>query len=604
MDRRTAVKKKPRKAAKLLVPVMALLIVALIGAAVLYYRLGADTENAQGAIPTPSVGAPAAQSGHTADTPQPTAQLPEQPESTPYRPVELQLSVISAVESIDIVVCDADGNAVPGYFFPLEICIDGGTSHTVATDINGRYFADYMLPGSYTVSMPEYEGFVRPESVKCVVEERLDYVPIANIEEYVQVVDISQLSEEEVQPAHQQEEAPVEVEEISTTQTEEDAKAENPESEILVGGTVQGETLYTGTVRYFKYSYETGPNGFLLLADGSESEVLPIEEGGMLAYGIRKVTDYYDIDGKPIKPEDIPEGAVEGKDFYIDEYSEKVELILGEGVVDRRYSITAEESEKEVAYVSAIRVGWQEENGKIYYYDSKGRPVTGLKNIDGKLYFFDGTGARAEMIGLDVSYFNASIDWRAVKAAGIDFVIVRVAGRTWNKGILFEDEDSYRQGKDGGFYLQGAKEAGLLVGAYVYSNAVDTNEAVEEASLALEVVAKSGVTLDMPIYLDLEFSGEYPGGRADKLSLTQRAEIVKAFCSTIEEGGYQAGVYAGEDFFNRALRFADVEGYDVWYATYTYRFELPRYRGFDIWQFSESVRVNGMPDHVDMNVIF
>ena len=259
----------------------------------------------------------------------------------------------------------------------------------------------------------------------------------------------------------------------------------------------------------------------------------------------------------------------------------------------------------QIIFLTATRgLGWIEIDGRTYYANKTGQLVTGLKNIEGKLYFFDPDGVKAAKLGIDVSYFNSAIDWNAVKAGGIDFAIVRVAGRTWEKGLLFEDEDSYRQGTNGGFYLQGAKEAGLEVGAYFYSNAINAKEAVEEAEFALDILKRSGVTLDMPIYYDLEYSGEYPRGRADRLNLIQRAAVVKAFCGKIEEAGYQAGVYAGEYFFSRSLRLADVAPYKVWYAVYTNNFALPDYRGFDIWQFSESIRINGMPDETDMNVIF
>ena len=602
MQKKTARKKKMSRAVLIIAPVMLLLTAALIVTAVVYFsRAAADGQDA------PVAAEPQTQlAAAPADGTQAGGETPEEPMPTPYRDVAVYLNVYTSVENLDVVVCDMDGTAVPGYVFPLEISYADGSSHSVFTDVNGHYYAEYMLPGKYTVSMPEFEGFLQPESVTCQVMERLEYVPIANITEVVEIKETSELPEEEVQgPQPHTDEPEAEVEEISTEQVEQDAREENPEAEVIVSGQGESEAPDEGEgAVYYKYSYFTGENGFLLLADGTESDVLPIEENGALAYGIRKVTVYYDIDGNEISADELPEDFIENTDYYVEEYSEKVDIIYGDGRVDVRYAITVEESEQSVGTDAAVRVGWIEENGHTYYYDAKGRPVTGLKNIDGRLYFFDGTGARARSIGIDVSYFNSTIDWNAVKAAGVDFVIVRVAGRTWNKGVLFEDEDSYRQGKDGGFYLQGAKQAGLQVGAYVYSNAVNTNEAVEEASLALEVLSKSGIALDLPIYIDLEFSGEFPNGRADRMSYAQRAEIVRAFCTTVESSGYRSGVYAGEDFFSRALRVEDVSDYDIWYASYTRRFALPDFRGFDVWQFSALGRINGMPDYVDMNVIF
>lgn len=573
MKLKKLMKKKRGRAIVSLALLMLVLLAALGVVAAIYLRSTAIRNEPEEASPSPAPAAAAAPVSRDAAP---------QPSPAPYTPVTLKLDVMTTVETLDIAVCDENGSAVPGYAFPLEITRTDGGTHSVATDVNGHYFAEYVVGGEYTVTIRPPEGFVAPTSVRFKVPERLDYRPIENLEELVEVSEVSELPTEELQSAPVSE-PPLEVEQISTEQEESAALTE------------------VGEKRYL-YHYSVGENGCLLLSDGSESDVMPVEQGGTLAFGMRKVTRYFDNDGKQLALSDIPEDAVLWTDYYAEEQSEKVTLIVAPGQPDPAYAITVEEGAP--LPVSDRRVGWVEEDGRTYYYSASGRPVTGLKNIDGRLYYFDESGAKAKALGIDVSYFNSSIDWNAVKAAGMDFAIVRVAGRTWGKGILFEDEDSYRQGKDGGFYLQGAKAAGLKVGAYVYSNAINTNEAVEEASLAIEVLRKSGVTLDMPIYLDLEHSGEYPSGRADRLSFAQRAEIVKAFCTTVENSGYRAGVYASEYFFSRSLHLADVADYDLWYAVYTWDFLPPAFRDFDIWQFTETVRINGMPDFTDMNVIF
>ena len=571
MKARKASKRKHRRGQSVLLPIVALLIVALVGAAMLYLRL-ASLESASPPEETPAVLAVPASA--PAATPAPT------PAPTPREPVALSLDLSNTAEALDVVVCDSEGLAVPGYAFSLEIRSESGTAHKVATDVNGHYYAEYMLPGKYTISLLPPEGFLAPESVVCTVDTRLDYVPIDDLEERVEISEVSALPPEELMELLGGS-ASVEVEELSSQQ--------HPQPQL---DSQSGE--------YYLYRYSVGENGFLLLADGRESDVLPVVENGSLAYGLRRTSTYFGNDGKPLDPSQLPEDAVVWTDYYIEHFSEKVELILGGGKTNDAYAISSER----VDAPSGELVGWVKADGKIYYYAPNGRPVTGLKNIDGRLYYFDDTGAKARSLGVDVSYFNSAIDWNALKAAGIDFAIIRVAGRTWEKGVLFEDEDSYRQGKNGGFYLQGAKAAGLQVGVYVYSTAVNTNEAVEEASLALEIVERSGVELDLPIYFDCEFSGAYPRGRADRMSFAARAEIAKAFCSTVESAGYRAGVYSNEDFFHRALRLADIADYDLWYAVYTRDFSMPDYRAFDIWQCSESVRVNGMPDETDLNVIF
>ncbi len=552
-------KKRKKSAGRILIPVVALLIVALLAVSTLYLRLSsgeAPAEEAPSAAPSSapvSAGAPAV-------TPAPT----------PAPPLQLYLDLNSSIDALDVVVCDADGLAVPGYPFPLEITYQDGSTHSVLTDVNGHYYAEYILPGEYTVSMPQLEGFLPAESAKCAVVQKSDLIAVEN---FGQFSEGGESFGDELQGGAAQA-AVSEIEGLEAALAPDD------------GGN-------------YHYRYSVGENGCLLLSDGTESDVFPVENRGELAYGFRKVTVCHLPDGTVVQPEALPDDAVLWTDYYTDEKAVAVPLILGGGAVDKNYAITAERADP-----SERKSGWVEENGRSYYYAADGRPVSGLKNIDGRLYFFDGSGAKADSLGIDVSYFNSTIDWNAVKAVGIDFAIIRVAYRTWEKGILNEDGDSYRQGKNGGFYLQDAKAAGLKVGVYVYTTAVNADEAVEEAKLALEIVEKSGVELDLPIYFDCEFSGAYPKGRADRLSMIQRAAIAKAFCETVEDAGYRAGVYANKDFFSRALRIQDVSDYDIWYASYTWGFALPTFRDFDIWQFSESVRVNGMPDCTDINVIF
>ncbi|MBR0207720.1 MAG: hypothetical protein IJQ43_02335 [Oscillospiraceae bacterium] len=524
----------------MLLPIVALLVVALVAVAMLYLRTSAEAPLSPVETQAPAV--PAVSASYT---PKSVAT----PRPAPFvEPMELYLDLDTEPEALDVVVCDSEGVAVPGYAFPLEIRYQDGSSYQVLSDVNGRYYAAYIPSGRYTVSMLPMEGFIPAAEASCTVEPDYDKDTVGNIGSFVGKGSDGRQSEE----------------------------------------------------RTFRYRYSVGEHGFLLYADGTESDVLPVEERGDLAYGVRMVTVYHLPDGTDVEPEELPADAVRWTDYYTDEKSVTVPLILREGVVDERFSITAERIDPS----AERRSGWVEENGRSYYYAADGRPLSGLQNIEGKLYFFDGSGAKASSLGIDVSYHNSAIDWNAVKAAGIDFAIIRVGYRTWEKGVLNEDPDSYRQGKNGGFYLQGAKAAGLKVGVYVYSTAINADEGVEEAQLALDIVRKSGVELDLPIYFDTEFSSVSPRGRSDKLNYIQRAQIAKAFCETVEEAGLRAGVYSYQDFFNRALRLQDVNKYDIWYASYTRGYTLPAYRGFAIWQFTESGRVNGMPDEVDMNVIF
>ena len=115
----------------------------------------------------------------------------------------------------------------------------------------------------------------------------------------------------------------------------------------------------------------------------------------------------------------------------------------------------------------------------------------------------------------------------------------------------------------------------------------------------------NGVTLDYPIFIDVEQSGDYPYGRADQLSKTARSEIVNAFCSTVINSGYRAGVYSGQSFFRNHIDHASLTQYYIWLASYTSGNRLPSFGGhYDMWQFTDSGVVNGINGKVDMNVIY
>ena len=258
----------------------------------------------------------------------------------------------------------------------------------------------------------------------------------------------------------------------------------------------------------------------------------------------------------------------------------------------------AESGEAEVVIVDAGEAsgGWLTAEGKEYYLCDDGSLAVGLRKIDGKLYYFDEFGVKARSLGIDVSYYDNGIDWPLVKAQGIDYVIIRLGGRGWTTGLLYDDCRTRE-------YLRGARSAGLRVGAYFYSTAVNPSEAAEEAAAALRAVG--GTPLDFPIFIDMEFSGEYPEGRADLLTPAQRAEIAVAFCETIRNGGYSPGVYAGQNFLKAYLDYFTVSRYPIWLASYTVDNKLPFFhKRYDIWQFSDRGRVAGIGGYVDMDVIF
>ena len=218
-----------------------------------------------------------------------------------------------------------------------------------------------------------------------------------------------------------------------------------------------------------------------------------------------------------------------------------------------------------------------------------------LMNVDGVLKYYDQNGREAESIGLDVSFYNNQIDFQALHDQGFGFVIIRLGGRGWGTGQMYGDSQTQA-------FLRNARNAGLKVGAYFYSTAVNVTEAVEEASSAIATL--NGFTLDLPLFIDMEYSGNYPNGRADQLSPGRRADIAEAFCSAVEKAGYSSGIYASEGYVRFDIDTQQILYLPLWMASYTVDNQLPKYiNTYEIWQQTDSTYAGGVDGPFDLNVI-
>ena len=185
-----------------------------------------------------------------------------------------------------------------------------------------------------------------------------------------------------------------------------------------------------------------------------------------------------------------------------------------------------------------------------------------------------------------MSKWNGNIDWEAVKNSGIEYVIIRCGYRGSSKGMLVEDPKFQTN-------IKGATEAGLKVGVYFFTQAISEAEAVEEASMVLELV--KNYKLSYPIFLDVEPSG----GRADSIDEATRTAVCKAFCQTIQASGYSAGIYANKTWLTEKIDASSLSSYKIWLAQYA---STPNYSGrYDMWQYQATGKVSGISGEVDMN---
>lgn len=244
-------------------------------------------------------------------------------------------------------------------------------------------------------------------------------------------------------------------------------------------------------------------------------------------------------------------------------------------------------------YTSPQYTGWRTDGGKVYYYDANHNKVTGNQVIGGVMYTFGGDGALSQSSGnrgIDVSKYQGNIDWGAVAASGINFAIIRVGYRGSSSGALVQDPYFKKN-------ISGATKAGIKVGLYFFTQAVNEAEAVEEASMAMSLA--SGYKVTYPIFIDTESASN---GRANGLSKSARTAVVKAFCQTVRNGGYKAGVYASKSWYANQLNASALNGYCIWVAQYN---SSCTYSGkYDMWQYSSKGSVSGIKGNVDMNISY
>ena len=236
--------------------------------------------------------------------------------------------------------------------------------------------------------------------------------------------------------------------------------------------------------------------------------------------------------------------------------------------------------------------GWQTIDGRVFYFTAEGNAVTGEQVIQGAKYTFASDGSLVTgngTLGIDVSKWNGTIDWTAVKNSGISYVIIRCGYRGSSQGTLIADPKFTAN-------IKGATAAGLKVGVYFFTQAVDEREAVEEASMVLEQI--KNYKISYPVFLDVEPSG----GRADSISSETRTAVCKAFCQTIQSAGYTAGIYANKTWLETKLDPGALSAYKIWLAQYA---SAPTYTGrYDLWQYRATGKVSGISGNVDMNLSY
>lgn len=183
------------------------------------------------------------------------------------------------------------------------------------------------------------------------------------------------------------------------------------------------------------------------------------------------------------------------------------------------------------------------------------------------------TGTKA----VDISQYNTITDYKAM-VSQLKNVFIRVGYRSYSKGVLTEDK-SFKK------HIKNCISNNANIGIYFYDQSLNENESVEQAKWVLDKIKPYAINL--PIFIDSEYSNRDHNGRADGISKEQRTRNIIAFCDTIKNAGFASGCYASDSWFKSMVEFDKLKGYVVWCARYST--QKPTISKYDIWQYGSEM---------------
>lgn len=197
--------------------------------------------------------------------------------------------------------------------------------------------------------------------------------------------------------------------------------------------------------------------------------------------------------------------------------------------------------------------------------------------MGGIRYYFGSDGVLSPKLDRRI-HLSGSNRLASRENAGVDFVFIRAGFRGWGTAGDLRTDAYFKQN------IEGATAAGLDCGVYFFSQAINTQEAVEEANYVLNLV--KGYRLTYPIAFDTEYVSD-PEARTNLANLTaqDRTDIAKAFCDTIRANGYYPMIYASKSWLVDEMYPAQLTGYDIWLAQYANEYTYPY--DFRVWQYTD-----------------
>ena len=194
-------------------------------------------------------------------------------------------------------------------------------------------------------------------------------------------------------------------------------------------------------------------------------------------------------------------------------------------------------------------------------------------------------------LGVDVSEHQGYVDWQALKDSGFEFAFIRLGYRGYGQeGRICLDREFHRN-------IQNAQAAGFDVGVYFFAQAVNEEEALEEANFVLQNL--EGYTLQLPVVYDPESILD-DEARTDNVSGEQFTKNTEVFCSAVADAGYDPMIYANMLWEAFELDLEELSEYPLWYADYEPVPQTPYH--FRFWQYTNQGQMPGITGNTDLNI--
>lgn len=203
-------------------------------------------------------------------------------------------------------------------------------------------------------------------------------------------------------------------------------------------------------------------------------------------------------------------------------------------------------------------------------------------------------GRKTSYVGVDISKHTGKIYFPSLKAAGVDYVMIRLGSRGYSTGQITLDENFKEN-------IEGAIEAQLDVGIYFYSQAISQDEAVQEANFVVQNLEPYRTHVKYPVAFNMGFVSN-DKSRIEGLSREDKTAVTVSFLDAVRAAGYVPMVYGDKEWLLKEVDLAKLQDYDVWLSQEE---EIPDYPyRYAMWQYNTDGVLNGIDGGADLNICF